>query len=700
MVDAGPAEAPAAINGINGESDPSMGGIDPVVGQSDRVAGVSEPAPAIEIGLGGVYPIDRVVIVPAWRSGDAEGPFAMPKHFRLKLLSDDTDGREVRSIRAVAGPVHRDGGYPLFVDVSREDGVDVRSLRLEIPELVQRRNKQTFAIGEVMVMSDGRNVAENAIVRAKNFPSILPRWHRDFLNDGRSTMGPPIVKRDGSSEGVYAEAIDPDSRRRHPGHDTITFDLGESYRLDALRLFPIHAHSGTSLRGYAFPKRFRIEIAEDAEFQRATTIVDVPPGVEVRTDDQPLVIPLRWAHRWATRGRRGPIDGSSRPDRLSSVLWARYVRFIALEMSDHDPFRFGLAEFEIFSGDRNVAIGSDVSMPGGKPSRDVTLLTDGLASDGKILAMDVWLDRWQHVTQVEAGRRVIDRQHRVSARRADQRLLALTIGLGVLGPVTTGGWMLARRRRRQRDEQRFRQQIAMEIHDWIGTQLAAISRVAEVNQLETSGVPDELDDWGRIARLAGESTTAVHQVLRLLDGKSIDGDAHIDQVGHDRPAVMSDLQRIADEMMPHHRIRFDFGSLRECSLSRELEFCFREVMANVLKHAQANSIEVRFERDDHIWALSIRDDGIGIDRAELTSLCQTATRRHRGIENICQRMSAVGGTAEIATDDHGGTNVTLTYPVIDAANSAVRDAASEARQSDLGDRTDAFRRRDRSTGVD
>ena len=129
----------------------------------------------------------------------------------------------------------------------------------------------------------------------------------------------------------------------------LEIDLGEDRRIDSVRLHParpIASKSGyvpmggwhPNGPGFMFPVRFKIEAALKGDFSDTVALVDktdadVPnPSLEVLTCDFPPIL-------------------------------ARYIRLNVTRMLERNGrnFAFALAELEVFSGSRNVAIGGCVS---------------------------------------------------------------------------------------------------------------------------------------------------------------------------------------------------------------------------------------------------------------------------------------------------------------------------------------------------
>jgi signal transduction histidine kinase len=97
---------------------------------------------------------------------------------------------------------------------------------------------------------------------------------------------------------------------------------------------------------------------------------------------------------------------------------------------------------------------------------------------------------------------------------------------------------------------------------------------------------------------------------------------------------------------------FDPGISVSGAVGRHVTSIFRELTTNVIKHSQARSVRVRFERRaDGRLAVTFADDGVGFD---------PASPRGDGLENLAHRARLLGGPNIVfERGDGGGTIVQL-----------------------------------------
>ena len=75
-----------------------------------------------------------------------------------------------------------------------------------------------------------------------------------------------------------------------------------------------------------------------------------------------------------------------------------------------------------------------------------------------------------------------------------------------------------------------------------------------------------------------------------------------------------------------------------------------------MKYARARSVTLRVLAGGETLTIVVSDDGCGFDP-------QSVTEFSNGLINLRQRLTALGGSAEIASQRGTGTTVTLSVPL-------------------------------------
>ena len=99
-------------------------------------------------------------------------------------------------------------------------------------------------------------------------------------------------------------------------------------------------------------------------------------------------------------------------------------------------------------------------------------------------------------------------------------------------------------------------------------------------------------------------------------------------------------------------------------LSQTVYRVIQEAVTNVLRHANARSLDVTATRQEHELAVEISDDGIGLAAGQVFG---------RGLTGMQERVRALSGTFELLRED-GRTLVRCRLPAIPSDIPAPREA--------------------------
>jgi len=87
----------------------------------------------------------------------------------------------------------------------------------------------------------------------------------------------------------------------------------------------------------------------------------------------------------------------------------------------------------------------------------------------------------------------------------------------------------------------------------------------------------------------------------------------------------------------------------DLEIEANVYFCIREALQNASKHAPGASILVTLSTENNHFAFSVKDDGPGFETGNI--------KTGSGLQNMSDRMEALGGTFEIDSAPDRGTNV-------------------------------------------
>jgi PAS domain S-box-containing protein len=210
---------------------------------------------------------------------------------------------------------------------------------------------------------------------------------------------------------------------------------------------------------------------------------------------------------------------------------------------------------------------------------------------------------------------------------------------------------LSRRLVEVQEEERRR--LTRELHDEIGQTLTAVKINLQTMQRLANG--------GVAAPRLEESIAVVERALQQVRSLALDL----------RPSLLDDLGLVAtlrwyvdrQAQLAGFRARF-LADPPEMHLVPELEVtCFRvaqEALTNVMRHAQAQEVEVRLRRQDGELELTVRDDGRGFDvQAALDSAVAGTSM---GLLGMQERVLLASGQIDIVSAPGRGTEIQVRFP--------------------------------------
>ncbi len=198
-------------------------------------------------------------------------------------------------------------------------------------------------------------------------------------------------------------------------------------------------------------------------------------------------------------------------------------------------------------------------------------------------------------------------------------------------------------------EQRF--QIRREIHDGLVQSLYALtlqlaSTATEAERMMPGAISDRIS---KLVPLSRQSLLEARHYLHDLN-PMLAGEGELAEVMENLCTEFESITEIPVELIVSG-VPLQVPDTTEAQLCRILQ----EALANVLKHSGAGRVEVKLSYSDTSVTVGISDDGRGFDVSD--------TRRGFGLESMTTRTQELGGTAEIVSEDGGGTKVEVTVPI-------------------------------------
>lgn len=205
-----------------------------------------------------------------------------------------------------------------------------------------------------------------------------------------------------------------------------------------------------------------------------------------------------------------------------------------------------------------------------------------------------------------------------------------------------------------REEEQRR--IARELHDEVGQALSAVKvelAVAERRIERISGAR------ALLAEAQSSADSAIHSVRDL---------SHLLH-----PSVLDDLGLVAalDSLVTDFRRRHHIGveflheghdHRLQAETERAAYRIAQEALTNIARHAEATTGDVRLTTEPASLTLTIDDNGVGFDVADVE---RPGKRRGLGLLSIRERVAGLGGTVRIESAPGSGSRIEVTLPAVE-----------------------------------
>ncbi len=204
-------------------------------------------------------------------------------------------------------------------------------------------------------------------------------------------------------------------------------------------------------------------------------------------------------------------------------------------------------------------------------------------------------------------------------------------------------------------EERERRRIATGVHDDIGQKLA-------LTKLELQSIPERVSDPDVSASLS-HACELVDKAMQ--DARSLAFDLS-NPVLYKVGFVAAVESLLSERIMQKCGIKSEFKSkVRKLKLGQDTSVVMfqavRELLTNVVKHANASTVKVCIDKSDHKVQVIVEDDGIGFDLSRLKS--PDKEKGEFGLFNVKERLEYLGGSFDIESKPGQGTRVTMTVPL-------------------------------------
>ena len=203
-------------------------------------------------------------------------------------------------------------------------------------------------------------------------------------------------------------------------------------------------------------------------------------------------------------------------------------------------------------------------------------------------------------------------------------------------------------------EERERRRLATDLHDHIG-QALAVSKIK-------LGVLQKTVTSRNIADSLGEVRELIEKMIQ--DTRSLTFELSLPvlyELGFEAA-----VEWFAKHIRTQHGIQVEVqGGMEPIPMNDEIKVLLfrsvRELMMNIVKHAQARHAQVKIMRIKDRVDIEVADDGVGIDHGKSDTHLESSGGF--GLFSIRERLHYLGGRLEVDSEEGKGTRITLTVPL-------------------------------------
>lgn len=200
--------------------------------------------------------------------------------------------------------------------------------------------------------------------------------------------------------------------------------------------------------------------------------------------------------------------------------------------------------------------------------------------------------------------------------------------------------------------QEERKRLARELHDSVSQQLFAATMMLSAVTEEADKQEISPSLYKQLKMVSGIINTSQSEMRALL--------LHLRPINLEGKSLKKGIEQLLVELKT--KIKIDlFWEIDDVVLPTGIEdHLFRivqELLSNTLRHAKASSLDVFLNQTNESVSLRVVDDGVGFDvnQKKLGSY---------GLQNICERVSGMGGSCKIISFKNKGTSIEIKIPIV------------------------------------
>ena len=575
----------------------------------------------VQIDLEKNFVIDSFVAMPVHIPSIAIG-HGFPLRFKIEVADNPEMKDATLAVDHSAADVANPGLYPMLIPAGKTRG---RYVRFTSTKHFPTEDGFIWALEELMVIAGNSSVAVGKPKQSSSSDELYPHWSIHRINDGMSQLGMPVSLDSSPTKGYLSSPS-----KIAKVEKWIAIDLQADYEIDEVRLVPVQGDTTEIVGGRGYPRRLALELCDMPEFIDGVTRIQ---GIGEASLGYPF-------------GSAAVIPCAGKP--------ARHIRVITRELFARGAqHSFALAEIQVYSKGRNVALGKPVRISDkvNRPPKSgwaPEFVVDGYSSRKKLIELPDFIDRIVRRSELEGEKQKLSFQRETKVRQINASVITVggTVGgAGIFGWI----WMLLRQKAvRRRDAILLREQIARDLHDDIGSNLGGILLQCQLGA-GNEGLPEEVrDEFNEIRETVEQTSDSMRDIVWLIDVQSSDLRELVIKMRDCAERLLGDLS--VDFVVNPEAFRNRPLTLL---FRRHVLLAFKETLNNLRKHAEASKVTIRIDITQASFSYQVSDDGCGFDPAN------TANLGH-GLNNLHRRATRLKGTCTVESTPGKGTVIGFT----------------------------------------
>ena len=206
------------------------------------------------------------------------------------------------------------------------------------------------------------------------------------------------------------------------------------------------------------------------------------------------------------------------------------------------------------------------------------------------------------------------------------------------------------------ETERVRMRIARDLHDTVQGDLSAIALLSDMIRQDSSlKLPDE-KRIKKISETARISVQELRDIIWFIKPSESRNGSNARSDADDIKELIDKLESTAEDRLIG--IRYELicgdslsGTQLDMNAKRHLLPGFKEILQNIIKHAQASHVKIHIDRLENLLVLQVTDNGVGFDKSTI--------KHGNGLDNLKVRATSMNGGMDYFSRPGEGTTIKL-----------------------------------------